>query len=109
MGDTGELKEAMLWQLSPKPEPIPLICDKTQCVFFCTGTVSKKTFSWPAKIMDHVEAHLRREQAETGSEKVRCRHPLCEAAGLVLKHVSHFKNHVQSVHGVMLREERYVR
>jgi hypothetical protein len=109
VGYAEESEEAGLRQLSPKPERISLICDKTQCIFFCTGTATKKTFSRrPAKTMDHVEAHLRREQAEMGFETVRCRHPVCEATGLVLKHVNHFKNHVERVHGVALREQRYV-
>lgn len=60
-------------------------------------------------MMDHVEAHLRREQAETRSERVRCRHPGCEGEGLVLKNVSDFKNHVESVHGVRLRDPKYLR
>jgi hypothetical protein len=109
VSDPDESKEAVLRQPSPEPELIPLICETTQCVFFCTGTTMKKTFSRPAKMMDHVEAHLRREQAETGSKKVKCRHPVCEVAGLILKHVMDFKNHVESVHGVRLREQRYVR
>jgi hypothetical protein len=108
LGD-GKSKEAVLRQPSPKPEPVPLICEKTQCVFFCTGTTMKKTFSRAAKMMDHIEARLRREQAETGSEKVSCRHLVCKAEGLVLKHVNHFKNHVERVHGITLRDPRYVR
>jgi hypothetical protein len=89
---------------SPDPEPFPLICEKTQCIFFCTGT-KKKTFSRPAKMMDHVESHLRREPRET----VACRHPECKAAGLVLKTVNQFKSHVEVEHGISLREPRYVR
>jgi hypothetical protein len=102
--DLEDSKEVVMRQPSLEPEPHPLICDKTQCIFFCTGTATTKTFSWPAKMIDHVEGHLRREKAETGSETVRCRHPVCVAAGLVLKHVNHFKNHVERVHGVTLRE-----
>jgi hypothetical protein len=34
--------------------------------------------------MDYFEAHLRTEQAQTGSEKVSCHYPVCEAAGLLL-------------------------
>jgi hypothetical protein len=74
VGNAEESKEAMLRQPSPKPSPISLICDKIQCIFFCTGMATKKTFSRPAKMMDHVEAHLRREKVETGCEMVRCRH-----------------------------------
>jgi hypothetical protein len=56
-------------------------------------------------MMDHVESHLRREPGST----VACRHPVCEAAGLVLKTVNQFKYHVQVVHDITLREPRYVR
>jgi hypothetical protein len=89
---------------SPAIEPFPLICEKTQCIFFCTGN-EKKTFSRPAKMMDHVESHLRKEPGPT----IACRHPVCKAAGLVLKTVNEFKYHVQVVHGITLREPRYVR
>ena len=102
-------KEAVLRQPSLEAEPYPLICGKTQCIFFCTGIGTKKTFCRPAKMMDHVEAHLRRERAETRSEHVRCRHPVCEGAGLVLEGVHEFKNHVREVHGVTLRSPWYVR
>jgi hypothetical protein len=64
----------------------------------------EKTFSRPAKMMDHVERHLALEPAET----VACRHPVCKAAGLVLNNVNHFKNHIARVHGITLREPRYV-
>jgi hypothetical protein len=56
-------------------------------------------------MMDHVESHLRRELAET----VAFRHPVCKAAGLVLNSDMQFKNHVQVVPGITLREPRYVR
>jgi hypothetical protein len=59
-------------------------------------------------MIDHVEAHLRRERTETMSEQVRYRHLVCEAAGLVLKNVIEFKNHVETVHGISLREQRYI-
>jgi hypothetical protein len=104
-----ESKEAVLRQPSPAPEPVPYICEKTHCIFFCTGTTTKKTFLRLAKMMDHVEVHLRREQAETRSEMVRCRHPMCKAEGLVLKRGIAFKNHAEMVHGVTLREQRNVR
>jgi hypothetical protein len=90
---------------SPDPEPFPLICEKTQCIFFCTGKEKKKTFSRPAKMMDHVESHLRREPGPT----VACRHPVCEAAGEVLETVNQFKHHVQVEHGITLRDPWYVR
>jgi hypothetical protein len=90
---------------SPDAEPIPLkLKDKTQCIF-CFGNGIKKTFCRPAKMMDHVESHLRLEPAKT----VGCRHPVCKAAGLVLDTIEIFKNHVQVVHGITLRDPRFVR
>ena len=56
-------------------------------------------------MMDHVESHLRREPGDP----VACRHLACEAAGLALKTVNQFKRHVKVVHGITLREPRYVR
>ena len=90
---------------SPAPEPFPLLCKKTQCPI-CIGdermTYEKRTFSYcrPSKMMDHVEsAHLRKISAH---QTISCRHPVCQSAGLVLNNLMHFKNHVQSVHGISL-------
>ena len=101
-GDDSEASPPTSSESPPDPEPFPLICEKTQCIFFCNG---KRTFSRPAKMMDHVESHLRRELGET----VACRHPVCEAAGLVPENVKLFKLHVQTVHGIKLRDPRYVK
>jgi len=83
---------------SPEPDPVPLICEKTQCIF-CIGKPGVSTFSRPAKMMDHVESHLRRQPAGI----IECGHPVCKAEGLVLNNVMHFKNHVARVHGISLR------
>jgi hypothetical protein len=57
-------------------------------------------------MMDHVEnVHLKYQAA---NEKIICHHPVCKSEGLVLDYVNHFKNHVASVHGIMLREPRYM-
>lgn len=32
-----------------------------------------------------------------------CKHPKCKEEGMKLKHLDHFRNHVESVHGVKLR------
>lgn len=32
-----------------------------------------------------------------------CEHPKCKEEGVKLKHLDHFRNHVESVHGVKLR------
>jgi hypothetical protein len=90
---------------SPDLKPFPLICEKTQCIFFCTGKRKKKTFSRTAKMMDHVESHLRRELGPT----IACRHEVCEAAGVVLETVGEFKLHVKQEHGIKLRNPWYVR
>jgi hypothetical protein len=87
---------------SPDLDPFPLTCEKTQCIF-CYPT--KKTFSRPAKMMDHVESHLRLEPAD----RIGCRHPVCQAAGLVLGNIHQFKGHVQTVHGITLRDPWFVR
>ena len=87
---------------SPEPNPVPLICEKTQCIF-CIGKPGVSTFSRPAKMMDHVESHLRKEPAET----IACRYPVCKSEGLVLNDVMQFKNHVQIVHGIRLWEPKY--
>ena len=41
--------------------------------------------------------------------KIECYHPACKSQELVLEHVEHFKGHVEIVHGVKLREPRFVR
>jgi hypothetical protein len=93
---------------SPIPDPFPLVCEKTRCIF-CIGDKRKsydqrmRTFSKPDKIMDHVESHLNKEPAGI----LACCHPACKAEGLVLNNILHFKNHVQLVHGIGLREPKY--
>ncbi|KAH8746431.1 hypothetical protein BGZ57DRAFT_777807, partial [Hyaloscypha finlandica] len=37
-------------------------------------------------------------------EAISYYYPLCKSQGLVLKHLQYFKSHVQTVHGVSLRE-----
>lgn len=55
-----------------------------------------------SKMRDHVErTHLRGVAPE---EAFSCRHPVGKSQGLVLKHLQRFKSHVQTVHGVRLRE-----
>jgi hypothetical protein len=56
-------------------------------------------------MMDHVESHLRRESGPT----LACRHPVCEATGLILETVGEFKLHVKKDHGITLRDPWYVR
>jgi hypothetical protein len=101
---------------SPEIDPFscvfPLICGKTQCLF-CIRNDSKNykkrtgSFCRLAKMMDHVERiHLKGKDPEARMEYC---HPTCKSQGLVLKHLNYFKNHVQTVHGITLREPRFVR
>jgi hypothetical protein len=92
---------------TPDPEPFPLVCAKTQCPF-CIGDKSKSYeermggFCRVSKMRDHVErVHLRGVIPE---ETISCRHPVCNSQELVLSNLMHFKNHVQTVHGISLRE-----
>ena len=93
-------------EVGPLAPVFPLVCGKTQCLF-CIGDESKSyeqrmgSFCRPAKMMDHVERiHLK---GQDPAARMECHHPTCKSQGLVLKHLQHFKNHVQSVHGISLR------
>ena len=74
-------------------------------IFFYTGKNKKKTFSRPAKIMDHVESHLRKEPRLI----IAYCYLVCEATGLVLGTVGKFKRYVKNDHGITLRDPWYVR
>ncbi|KAI9729334.1 MAG: hypothetical protein M1818_008541 [Claussenomyces sp. TS43310] len=89
----------------PAPDPLPLVCKKTQCII-CLGndrlTYKRRThtFSTPEKMMNHVESHL---QHVSPSQRILCPHPTCRSGGLVLNNLMHFKNHVAVVHAIKLR------
>jgi hypothetical protein len=55
-------------------------------------------------MIDHVERHL--EKRTLG--KYEYCHPVCKAEGLLLANIILFKNHVEMVHGIRLREEKDV-
>jgi hypothetical protein len=108
-----------LKQESPAPAPdpflprdeFPLVCKKTQCII-CIGNElyshkdRTRSFRRVSHMMDHVEnVHLKGRAA---NERYICEHPICKSEGLVLNNVNHFKNHVATVHGILLREPRYV-
>ncbi|PQE34082.1 hypothetical protein CJF32_00010770 [Rutstroemia sp. NJR-2017a WRK4] len=86
-------------------DPFPLLCKKTQCII-CIGDgrntyeYRTRTYATPHKMMNHMESHLK-DVPE--SQRLSCTHPVCRSEGLVLKHLQHFKNHVQTVHGISLR------
>ena len=57
-------------------------------------------------MMDHVEnVHLKYLAAD---ENFICHHPVCKSEDVVLNDVNHFKNYVQVVHRITLREPRFV-
>ncbi|KAG4430257.1 hypothetical protein IFR05_014253 [Cadophora sp. M221] len=98
-------------EVGPLAPIFPLVCGKTQCLF-CIGDESRSyeervgSYCRPSKMMDHVERdHLKGKDPRA---KIECCHPTCKSQGLVLEHLEHFKNHVQSVHGIKLREPRFV-
>jgi hypothetical protein len=83
----------------------PLICKKTQCIY-CIGNERLPfqdrihSFYHTLYMWDHIEDHLSKEPA---GQPVSCRHPVCKANEVVLNNINHFKNHVQTVHGISLR------
>jgi hypothetical protein len=92
---------------APKIEEIPLVLGKTQCIY-CVGNEQlphadrMRTFKRVSHMMDHVEnVHLRHEPA---APSFFCRHPRCKHLGDFLTSLDHFKNHVQTMHGIKLRE-----
>lgn len=96
-------------QSAPKIEEFPLVLGKTQCIY-CVGNEQlpyadrMRTFKHVSHMMDHVEnVHLRHELSAPG---FFCRHPRCKHLGDFLTSLDHFKNHVQIMHGVKLRERR---
>lgn len=109
--------EAHIKEESPRPDPspapveIPLVCNKTQCIF-CIGNEKYsyekrlRSFRRVSHMMDHVEkVHLKHLASD---EKVICNHPVCKSKGVPLHNVNHFKNHVVRVHGITLREPSYM-
>ncbi|KAK4158599.1 FluG domain-containing protein [Cladorrhinum sp. PSN259] len=91
---------------APGPDPFPLLMDRKQCPC-CIGdeTLSheERTFKYcrPAVMYDHFD----RKHAKQldGVKQMSCNHPKCRREALEFKHLNHFKNHVERVHGVKLR------
>ncbi|APA11274.1 hypothetical protein sscle_07g060440 [Sclerotinia sclerotiorum 1980 UF-70] len=86
-------------------DPFPLLCKKTQCII-CIGDnrstyqYRTRTYATSHKMMNHVDSHLKEVPK---FQRISCTHPVCQSEGLILKHLQHFKNHVQTVHGISLR------
>ncbi|KAK3290116.1 uncharacterized protein B0H64DRAFT_331373, partial [Chaetomium fimeti] len=56
----------------------------------------------PAVMYDHFDR--KHAQQPGGVKRMLCNHPKCKEEALEFKHLNHFKNHVESVHSVKLRE-----
>lgn len=94
---------------SPEPDLFPLLMQKTQCPR-CIGdgrmTYAERMFPYcrPTVMNDHFDReHLKEMEDLERDNLVICDHPKCREDGLKLKSVDHFRNHVQTVHGVKLR------
>lgn len=80
--------------------------DRKQCPR-CIGdeTLSheERTFKFcrPAVMNDHFDR--KHAQQLDGVKQISCDHPKCKEEGLEFTHSNHFKNHVERVHGVILR------
>jgi len=88
----------------PQPHDFPLVCQKTQCIICIRNKQllykeRTRTFRRVSHMRDHVEKlHLHVLPAQW-----ICHYPVCKAKGLVLNHIQHFKNHIETVHGISLR------
>ncbi|CAP61096.1 uncharacterized protein PODANS_3_660, partial [Podospora anserina S mat+] len=66
----------------------------------------ERTFPYcrTAVINDHFDReHLGGMKEMERENLIFCEHPKCKEEGVKLKHLDHFRNHVESVHGVKLR------
>jgi hypothetical protein len=98
----------------PELDRFPLLMEKTQCPC-CIGSKAmseeERTFRYcrPAVMNDHFDReHLNPLKVAERCKSIICEHPGCWDGGKVLRleSLDHFRNHVQSVHGVRLRPER---
>ena len=98
----------------PAPDSFPLLLNPKQCPD-CIGderlTLEERTFQYcrPTVRNDHFDdRHLEeREHAELHGEPIRCYHPECRDRKF--QHLDHFRNHVQTTHGVPLRSSDQVK
>ncbi|KAK7959755.1 uncharacterized protein PG986_004609 [Apiospora aurea] len=93
----------------PDPHIFPLLMLKTQCPR-CIGdgrlSYQERTFTYsrPAVMNDHFErAHVKEIRDLEQDRLIFCEHPTCVEEGVKLDDLDHFRNHVQTVHGVWLR------
>ncbi|PQE27496.1 hypothetical protein CJF31_00009119 [Rutstroemia sp. NJR-2017a BVV2] len=59
-----------------------------------------RIYATPYKMMNYVDSHLKEVPI---SQRISYTYPVCQSEGLVLKYLQHFKNHMQTVHGISLR------
>ena len=91
----------------------PLLMNPKQCPD-CIGdrrlTLEERTFRYCRSTVrnDHFDdRHLEeRERAELNGEPIKCYHPKCQDEKFL--HLDHFRNHVQTIHGVPLRSSDQV-
>lgn len=91
---------------SPAPDIFPLLMQRTQCPR-CIGnegqSVEERTFKYcrPAVMYDHFDREHANELKT--AKHISCNHPKCKEESLRFRNLGHFKNHVEKVHGVVLR------
>lgn len=86
-------------------DPFPFLCKKTQCIIYIeddrsTYKYRTRTYTTAYNIMNHMDSHLKDIPI---SQRISCTHPVCRSKGLMLKHLQHFKNHIQTIHDISLR------
>ena len=92
-----------------EPDLFPLLMDRKQCPR-CIGdktlTHQERTFKYcrPAVMFDHFDT--KHAQQLSGAKQMSCNHPRCKDEALEFEHLNHFKNHVETVHGIKLRAQR---
>jgi hypothetical protein len=103
---SSQASQPLVKEEPPEVEPIPLVYEKAQCPI-CIGderlTWRERTFCYSraSDMKRHVErAHFKGRPV---NRTIDCLHPTCKSRGLVLRSVMHFKNHIATVHGMMLR------
>ncbi|KAK4171263.1 hypothetical protein QBC36DRAFT_199715, partial [Triangularia setosa] len=77
--------------------------DKKQCPrCFGDETLShvERTFKYSRLAVMYDHFNRKHGQQLGGVKQMSCNHPKCRGKALEFKHLNHFKNHVETVHGV---------
>lgn len=105
---TAEPQQTGVRDESPPPDNFPLLMGKSRCPY-CIGCSSMSSeertlrYCRPAVMNDHFDReHLRPMTRAAQKGSITCQHPKCQRDGHSLKLVSmnHFRNDVQTIHGV---------